>query len=252
MGLFTLFRGGRTHASEHSSVRPEPCTDAEIDGIADRAIANLDWDAIVRTGEPAPVIHAAVRRVAPGALEAEQARLEAALLPRFKAAWEGRIAAVEDGAVDALVASALRRLDWAALARIWAVDGDDKHEVARALHGIDDGSPEYSRLLLHRDPERLVNRIVAGVQEAVVGVRLEWDRARRRDRKLGPGGKGSVERAAFVFHVCGVPDADRLGTGELRAAWIELMKRHHPDGGRSSVNVQEVNAAYDVLRGRAG
>lgn len=83
------------------------------------------------------------------------------------------------------------------------------------------------------------------------GERREWERqARERYGRPGPGAAGSVERAAFVFRFCGVPGADRLDAAELRAAWVALMRRHHPDAAATAVDVQEINAAYDVLRGR--
>ena len=89
-------------------------------------------------------------------------------------------------------------------------------------------------------------------------MRDEERRERERDegeregrRRSGPGAAGSVERAAFVFRVCGVPDADRLDAAALRAAWVALMKRHHPDNGGTGVDVREINAAHDALRDRA-
>jgi hypothetical protein len=81
--------------------------------------------------------------------------------------------------------------------------------------------------------------------------RQEWERqARERYMRPGPGAAGSVERAAFVFRFCGVPDADRLDARGLRTAWIGLMRRHHPDGSATAVDVREINAAYDALKER--
>lgn len=36
--------------------------------------------------------------------------------------------------------------------------------------------------------------------------------------------------------------------GEIRAAWIELVRIHHPDAGGSTQRMAEINAAYEASK----
>lgn len=174
----------------------------------------------------------------------------------------GRALDLSTGAApEDAVADALDRVEWtvplvkvARLRRLWSEFWDTAVEEVREAQAAAVAAREADRAAAEARAEA-EDEAAADRRRRKERLREEERRGRERDggeraerRRPGPGAAGSVERAAFVFRVCGVPDADRLGAVDLRSAWIGLMKRHHPDNGGTGVDVQEVNAAYEVLR----
>ena len=62
----------------------------------------------------------------------------------------------------------------------------------------------------------------------------------------GPGTLGIVVRDPYA-ELGVTPEAD---AGEIRAAYLRLMREHHPDHHGSTERASRVNAAYDLLSRR--
>lgn len=58
--------------------------------------------------------------------------------------------------------------------------------------------------------------------------------------------------AEYIFARYGVPNALALSKDELKKAYRELSKAHHPDKGGKTINIQYINAAYDILSKSSG
>jgi hypothetical protein len=82
-----------------------------------------------------------------------------------------------------------------------------------------------------------------GRQERQGEGQQQRQRAGQQERRRGPDPWPSDPWA-----ILGV----RMGAwGEIRAAWIALVKQHHPDHGGDAAKFREVQAAYERLRKRA-
>lgn len=58
--------------------------------------------------------------------------------------------------------------------------------------------------------------------------------------------------AEYIFARYGVPNASALPKDQLKKAYRELSKAHHPDKGGKTIDIQYINAAYDILNKSSG
>jgi hypothetical protein len=70
---------------------------------------------------------------------------------------------------------------------------------------------------------------------------------RSHDRSASPAAPMSREVAEAILRRHGL-DAAGLRPDELKRRWQELARRHHPDAGGDLRAMQEINAAYSILK----
>ena len=78
-----------------------------------------------------------------------------------------------------------------------------------------------------------------------------WQREAEEDEKPPPREEGPSPYTR-ALRVLDLPESDGAERGKVQARWRELVRRNHPDQGGSTLLVQQVNEAYEVIRARHG